>query len=128
MTLRAGAAGGGEEVGLGGGKVIKECWNFPKHPREARAGEDSARRGTGLGRSWVRLEKGDQTCLAGVERLLGGLVREAGMRPWQDKAFGVSWVRKRRWSGEAKAGPTRVCWRYRKCRITRGEFSNFIAS
>lgn len=69
MTVRVGAAG---RLQLGGSKVFQECWNFVKHPKETRAGEDLARRGAGLGMSWVRLEKDDRTCLAGVERLLGG--------------------------------------------------------
>lgn len=48
MTVRVGVAG---RVQLGGSKVFRKCWNFVKHPKETRAGEDLARRGTGLGMS-----------------------------------------------------------------------------
>lgn len=60
-----------------------------------------------------------------------GLMAEAGMRLWQDKAFGVYLVSKQRWSGEAEVGSPGlavVCRQLWKGRITRGEFSNFTAS
>lgn len=38
-------------MGLGEVEALKQGWNLVKHPAEAKGGENSPRRGTGLGRS-----------------------------------------------------------------------------
>lgn len=104
-------------MGLGGDQVFKECWSVVKHPKEARAGEDSSRTGTGLGKSWVRLEKMTKRIWLELKVSQDRLVRDAGIRLWQDKEFGVYLVSKQRWGRESQVGQPEpaICQQQRKC-------------